>query len=314
MAKYKIILNPTAGRGTAKSKVPEIEKLLTGHGIDFDLEFTHSRGEAIGLAKEAAENGYEVVVAAGGDGTANEVLNGLMEAKKNGADKASMGVIAIGTGNDFAYGVNIPPGVEDGCKTLADDHRHIIDVGHVVGGDFPQGRYFGNCIGVGFDAVGGFVAAKLYPLRGFFNYLVAVILTVFYYFKAPTLEIEYDNEKITLPSLMCSIMNGTRLGGGFYMAPNALTNDGKFDLCIAEDAGRLRILTLVPYFFNGTQESQKEIRIVRGSRVNVTAVEGVLPAHVDGETLCEEGHRVEVTLLPKTLGVVCQAQEKTQTA
>jgi diacylglycerol kinase family enzyme len=70
---------------------------------------------------------------------------------------------------------------------------------------------------------------------------------------------------------------------------------------------------LVPYFFNGTQESQKEIQIVRGSRVNVTAVEGVLPAHVDGETLCEEGHRVEVTLLPKTLEVVCQAQEKTQT-
>jgi YegS/Rv2252/BmrU family lipid kinase len=314
MANYKIIFNPTAGRGTAKNKISEIEELLSAYGIEFDMEFTDKRGQAIGMAKEAAEAGYEVVVAAGGDGTVNEVLNGLMEAKKNGADKARMGVIAIGTGNDFAYGAHIPPGVEDGCKTLADNHRHIIDVGHVVGGDFPEGRYFGNCIGVGFDAVGGFVAAKLHPLRGFFNYLVAVILTVFYYFKAPTLEIEYDDEKITKPFMMCSIMNGTRLGGGFYMAPNAITNDGKFDLCIVEDAGRLRILTLVPYFFNGTQESQKEIQIVQGSRVNVTAVEGVLPAHVDGETLCEEGHRVEVTLLPKTLEVVCQAQEKTQEA
>lgn len=314
MTKYKIIVNPTAGRGTAKNKAPDIEAFLSRYGIKFDMVFTEMQGHAISLAKEAAEKGFGVVVAAGGDGTANEVLNGLIEAQKNGADSTSMGVIAIGKGNDFAYGINIPPGVEDGCKILIDDHRQVIDIGHVVGGDFPEGRYFGNCIGVGFDAVTGFVAAKLHPLRGFFSYLVAAILTVFYYFKAPTLEIEYDEEKITISSLMCSIMNGTRLGGGFYMTPNALTDDGKFDLCIAENAKRLRILALIPYFFSGTQESQKEIQIMQGSRVNVTAVEGFLPAHIDGETLCEEGHRVEVTLLPKTLEVVCQEREKTQTA
>ena len=314
MAKYKIILNPIAGRGGAVKDAPEIERLMSEYGLDFDIVFTEKRGQAIGMAKEAALAGYDVVVAAGGDGTANEVLNGIMEAKQDGAHGAALGVIPIGTGNDFAYGANIPTGVEDACETLAGDHRHIIDVGRVVGGDFPEGRYFGNCIGVGFDAVGGFVAAKLKYMKGLLNYLVAVILTIFVYFKAPTLEIEYDGKKVVMPSLMCSIMNGTRLGGGFYMAPDAINDDGKFDLCIATNPSRLRILTLVPYFFNGTQASQKEIQIVRGSRINVTAVEGVLPAHVDGETLCEEGHRVEVELLPRQLEVVCKTPEETSKA
>ena len=314
MTKYKIILNPIAGRGGAIKETPKIESLMAEYGLDYDIEFTTERGEAIGMAKKAAEAGYDVVVAAGGDGTENEVLNGLMEAKQSGADKAAFGVIPLGTGDDFAWGANIPVGPEEAIKTLAKDNRMMIDVGRVVGGDFPDGRYFGNCIGVGFDAVGGFVAAKLKYMKGFLNYLVAVILTIFVYFKAPTLEVEYDGKKIRMPMLMCSIMNGTRLGGGFFMAPDAKMDDGKYDMCIVEDAGRLRILTLVPHFTKGTQETQKEIQIVRGSRISVTAVEGTLPAHVDGETLCEQGHRVEVELLPKILEVVSRTPESTPKA
>jgi diacylglycerol kinase family enzyme len=98
------------------------------------------------------------------------------------------------------------------------------------------------------------------------------------------------------------------------MTPDAKMDDGMFDMCIAEDAGRLRILTLVPHFTKGTQETQKEIQIVRGSRISVTAVKGTIPAHVDGETLCEQGHRVEVELLPQMLEVVSRTPESTQKA
>ncbi len=313
MAKYKIIVNPISGRGNGERSIPQIDNLLTQYGLDYDLTLTERPLHAVELAREAAMSGFDVVVAAGGDGTYNEVLNGLMEAKKAGADSAAMGVFSIGRGNDFSYGAEIPGNLEECCKVLAEDHRRAIDIGYVVGGDFPEGRYFDNCVGIGFDALGGIVAEKLYPLSGFLNYIVAVVLTVFVYYKPLLLTIEYDGKKMTIPSLMVSIMNGKRLGGGFYMAPDAEMDDGLFDLCIASAVSRLRILTLVPHFTKGTQATQKEIQILRASRITVTALEGSLPAHLDGETLCKEGQKVEVELLPRKIEIVCRAPDSTPT-
>jgi YegS/Rv2252/BmrU family lipid kinase len=245
------------------------------------------------------------VVAVGGDGTANEVLNGLMQAKEAGVDTAAMGILSVGRGNDFAYGMSIPPDLETGCETLAQGHRRTVDVGRVVGGLYPQGRYFGNGVGIGFDAVVGFEAVKMTWLSGFPSYIVAVLKTVFLYYKAPLTEITYGEETITQPSLMISIMNGQRMGGGFYMAPEGQPDDRTFDLCIAHGVSRGRIFTLIPHFLKGTQATQEPIKMVQANRVVVTAVEGVLPAHADGETLCVEGQRLEMELLPGQIEMVC---------
>ncbi|MFC1936395.1 diacylglycerol/lipid kinase family protein [Chloroflexota bacterium] len=306
MSKYKIILNPAAGRGTVRSKVSTIEQALRDFGLEFDISYTKEPGHAIEMAKQAAQSSAEVVVAAGGDGTANEVINGLMQAKREGTEIPSMGVICIGRGNDFAFSMGIPTELDESLRVLAEDHRKNIDVGHVIGGDYPNGRYFGNCIGVGFDAEVGFVAARLRPLSGFLNYIIAAILTDFVYFKAPRVRLEYDSEVKEMTSLMVSIMNGIRLGGGFYMTPDAIIDDGLFDICLAHDPNRLRVLTLLPHFMKGTQASQPEIEIFRAAKVTLTALEGKLPAHVDGETLCVAGDRVEVDLLPGELEFICQ--------
>ena len=306
MARHKIILNPTSGRGDGERAIPQIERLLSEQGLDFDLVRTERPWHAADLAQEAADAGYEVVVAAGGDGTANEVLNGLMRARLAGGRDCAMGVVCVGRGNDLAYGWGIPTDLEEGCLTLAQGHRHRVDVGRVVGGLYPQGRYFGNGIGIGFDAVVGFEAVKMTRLHGFPSYIVATLKTVFLYFKAPLVAIEFDGETTTIPALMVSVMNGQRMGGGFMMAPQGDPADGLFDLCIARQVSRARIFALIPHFMRGTQATQEPIRTARARRVVVTAVEGKLPAHADGETLCTEGQRLEAEILPGQIDVICR--------
>lgn len=304
MSKYKIIVNPVAGRGDGERSIPEIETALSGYGLDFDLVRTERPWHAADLAEEAANAGYDIAVAVGGDGTANEVLNGLMRAKQGGAGLCAMGVLCVGRGNDFAYGMGIPTELEAGYRVLVEGQRRTIDVGRVAGGLYPDGRFFGNGVGIGFDAVVGFEAAKMTWLHGFPSYIVGVLKTVFLYYKAPLTAIEIDGEAVEQPSLMISIMNGQRMGGGFMMAPEGQPDDGLLDLCIAREVSRAGIFGLIPHFMRGTQASQEPVRTGRAQRVIVTAVEGVLPAHADGETLCTDGKRLELELLPRQIEVI----------
>jgi diacylglycerol kinase (ATP) len=310
MSKYKIIVNPVSGRGDGARSEPRIDELLHAGGLDFDLVRTKGPGDAMQLARSAAVAGYDVVVAVGGDGTSNEVLNGLMEARDAGsAREVCLGIIAVGRGNDFAYGVGIPPGVDTGCQLLVSDQRRMMDVGKVVGGLYPEGRYFGNGVGIGFDAVVGFEAQKLKRLSGFPSYIVATLMTVFLYFQAPVLHIEFDGQVLEQPSLLVSVMNGRRMGGGFLMAPLGDPSDGLLDLCIARQVSKAGVFALVPRFMKGTQATHPHITTARAKRVEVTAIAGTLPAHADGETLCTEGHRLLIELLPQQLQVISEARE-----
>jgi YegS/Rv2252/BmrU family lipid kinase len=306
MARYLIIINPTAGRGLAGRSIPQIEAELKKYNLDYKILLTERPWHSADLAEQGAKEGYDVVVAACGDGTANEVLNGLMRAKKAGYDKTAMGLIAIGTGNDFAYGMGVPGGVEIGCKILADDFRRRMDVGLLKGGDYPDGRYFGNGVGIGFDAAAGFVAAKIRWIRGLLLYLIAAIETIFIYYKPPTVRLSYDDKELIQPSLMISVMNGRRMGGGFYFAPDGNPSDGTFDLCIASSASRLRILQLLPYFMKGNQATQKEVKMEHARKLVATAMKGTLPIHCDGETVAFETSEIAIELLPQQIEFVTQ--------
>lgn len=308
MTRYKVIVNPTSGRGNGGRAVPLIQRMLSSYDLDFDIVCTERPWHAAELARQAATSEYDIVVAAGGDGTANEVINGLMQAKQDGATankSVAMGVLCVGNGNDFAFGADIPLDPEAGCRALAQGRRRQIDVGWVAGGLYPQGRHFGNGVGIGFDAVVGFEALKMKRLHGFVSYLVAALKTIFLYYQAPRVRIEYDDQVIVQPSLMVSIMNGRRMGGGFMMAPQAQSDDGLLDLCIAHQVSRVRIFALILHFLKGTQATQKPIKTARARHVVVTAVEGVLPAHTDGETLCTDGQQLTIQILPNQLEIIC---------
>ena len=306
MTKYKIIANPSAGSGKGKRSISQIEQLFKRYKFDYDLISTERSWYAAELAKESALSGYDVVVAAGGDGTVNEVINGLMEAKIETGETSALAVLCVGRGNDFAYSMGIPYDLEQACETIAEDQRRTIDIGRVLGGFHPQGRFFGNCVGVGFDAIGTIEVAKLPRLGGFLSYFIAVLKTIFLYYKGPVVAIEYDNHALTQPTLLVSIMNGIRLGGGFIMAPEAEPDDGLFDLVIADQVGRPRIFGLLPHFLRGTQATQKEIKTERAAQISIKALEGSLPAQTDGEVLCVDGKDLEVELLPRQLEIIYQ--------
>jgi YegS/Rv2252/BmrU family lipid kinase len=305
--KPKLIYNPAAGKGSAGRNLPHVQALLTERGFEYDLLLTQAPGHALEAARQAAEAGCPLVIAAGGDGTANEILNGLMQAEMNGKERPTLAVLPIGRGNDFAYGVNIPTQLQPAVEVLVEGHQRMIDVGRVTGGDYPQGRYFGNGVGLGFDTVVGFEAAKIKWLRGAASYLAALVKTIFLYSKAPVYEICLDGgAPVRKAFLMVSVMNGTRMGGTFHMAPDGDPGDGFFDLCQVGQVPQAKIIFVAAKFINGTQKEHPAVQMLRARQVTIHAIQGTIPAHADGETICTAGSDLRIELFPAALAVVTQ--------
>jgi len=302
--KTVIILNPASGRGRGKKILPALRRLLQASQLDFNLLQTERPWHASELAEGAAREGADAIVAAGGDGTINEIINGLMHARMDGFTKSALGVFSIGTGNDFAASLNLPKKLKDAINAITLSTRRLVDIGLFRGCGFPEGRYFANCVGIGFDAAGGLLAERITWTRGLLAYLIAAIQNIFIYYKAPTLNIQLDSETIQMPSLLVSIMNGRRIGGGFWTTPNAKPDDGQFDLCIAEEVSRPRMLTLLPHFLRGTQIDQPEIQMRKSSTVIITATKGTMPIQADGELLGDDCQELTVKILPQELAVI----------
>jgi diacylglycerol kinase (ATP) len=299
-----VILNPAAGAGNGLRQREAIEQGLAARGLSYHMVLSERRGQAVDLARAAAESGWPRVIAAGGDGTVNEIINGLILAREQVVQLPDLGVIGVGRGNDFAHGAGIPGEFELALDALASDRVRTVDIGQVRGGLHPDGRYFGNCVGVGFDAVGTIEASKLPRLGGFLSFFIAVLKTIFIYHRGPQVRLAFDGEVLELPVLMISIMNGQRLGGGFWMAPEARPDDGFFDLCVVQQVTRRRILSLIPHFLRGTQGTQPEVQMGRAASIQVEALQGVLPAQTDGEIISIEGRELQVELIPGALQVL----------
>ena len=300
MMSTKIILNPIAGRGHGARIEPALREHLEAEGLDFDLVHTAGRGHATELAEQAVGDGFEIIVAAGGDGTTHEVVNGLMVAS-DGGEAGTLGIIPIGSGSDFAHTVGVPAQLPAACRRLAHGQERIVDVGRVtLSGQAP--RYFDNTVGIGFDGVVTVEARKVKRLRGMALYLPVVLKTVFLALKIPQVTIEYDGETLDLPALMVCIANGPREGGGFLVAPQAQPDDGLFDLSITREVSRLAMLGLIPHFMKGTHVGREPVTMARAKRVTISSPDDLV-AHVDGEVLCTEGHHIECEILPQRLRV-----------
>jgi YegS/Rv2252/BmrU family lipid kinase len=312
MKPIRVILNPAAGHGNGARLLPSIEAALTKNGLDHDLVCSDRPGHAIELTSQAVRDGVEMIVAAGGDGTLNEVVNGLMRSKLTGGHLPVLGVLCAGRGNDFSGSIGIPEDLDLACKLLKHGQGRPLDIGRVTGGIAPEGRYFINCVGVGFDAVGTIEAAKLPRWGGSLSFLIAILKTIFLYNHAPLATIGFGDQLIKQRSLMISIMNGRRLGGQFFMAPDSKPDDGLLDLCIAEQMSSLQIVRLVPHFMHGTQASQKTIKTGRAALIKIEALDGPLPAQTDGEIISTEGRSLVVELLPRQIMVICPSVGEAQ--
>jgi diacylglycerol kinase (ATP) len=300
MQPTKIILNPVAGRGRGARVESELRRYLEAEGLGFDLVHTAGRGHAAELAEQAARDGFELIVAAGGDGTVHEVVNGLMTAS-GGLEAGTLGIIPIGSGSDFAHTAGVPSDLRAACRRLAHGQVKIVDVGRIT---MPgrATRYFDNTLGIGFDGVVTVEAVKVKWLRGLALYLPVVLKTVFLSLKVPRVSIEYDGEEMDLPALMVCVANGPREGGGFFVAPQAQPDDGLFDLCITREVSRLAMLGLIPHFMQGTHVDKEPVTMTRARRVTISSPDDLV-AHVDGEVLCTDGHQITCEILPRRLRV-----------
>ena len=301
MKKIKIILNPVAGKGYSGRAEPKIRQYLKDAGLDFDLVRTQRRGHGIELAEQAVKDGFDIVVAVGGDGTTNEVVNGLMAVRK-GKVAGTLGLLPTGSASDFMGNVGIPKNLDEACHLLAKGQTRIVDLGVIT---IPGGkrRYFDNQLGIGFDAVVTVEAQKFRWLRGMALYFPVVLKTVFLSNKATNVTLEYDGKKIELPTLQISVANGSREGGGFYLAPDAQLDDGYFDICVVRRISKLQMLRLIPSFMNGTHVKHEATTMLRAKKVTITSEDDLI-AHYDGEILCTKGHKIETEILSKKLKVL----------
>ena len=295
MKRYIIILNPTAGKGHAEKRMPEIEAFFTEHKLSYEIILTQRPGHAIALAEQYALMPDTLIVAAGGDGTINEIINGLMHATKKLQDRIpEFGVLAIGRGNDFAHSANIPVGLGEDLLRIKNGKPIPMDVGEVIGGDYPQGRYFGNGMGIGFDTIVGLEAAKMNHVHGAAAYALGAIKTLIKYPAAPDLEISYGDKNIRISPALVSVMNGRRLGGSFFMGPKAKMDDGLFDLCMTKQGKRGALLSAMMAYTKGEQGKRDDTMTGRTDKISVKALSGTMAVHADGETICEAGIQLEV--------------------
>ena len=303
--KHLVIYNPNASNGKAHKRLSAVRSQLDDLGIPHDLTLTERPGHATVLARENADR-YAVLVAAGGDGTVNEVINGIMLAQRTdtASQVSALGVLGVGRGNDFAHGAGVPGTLREACEVLKAGHRRRIDVGLVTGDGAPGGRYFGNGLGIGFDTIVSIEASKIAWAQGFVGYFIGAIKTIFFYYDPPELHLKTDNIDESRLLLQISAMIGQRMGGAFLMAPKADSSDGLFDICIAGEPSRREMLGLVAKFLKGTQEGTRHIEFDRSSRLEVSSRAGKIVMHADGETLCTAGHKAVVEIIPGGIEVI----------
>jgi len=309
MERLKVILNPYSGRGTGARIRPHLCHGLAQAGIDFDLAETSGVGHGIELARQAHLDGYTTVVAAGGDGTVSEVVNGLAQATPEGASVGKLAVIPLGTGNDFAAMVGCVSDLEPAVRAIALGKTRRIDLGQAVihsAGERVQ-RYFDNNLGVGFEAWVTLESYKVKRLSGVLLYLVAALRALNSYrpphmairWKTPTGE---SNQRTQL-TLLVSVGNSRRTGGGFYLTPDAKLDDGLLDIGIANAIPPLQVLWLLPKALFGKHTTDKAITMSRCHQLQIDCPTG-MPVHLDGEVITPKANRVEVNIQPGRLEVI----------
>jgi diacylglycerol kinase (ATP) len=280
-----VILNPKAGRGQGSARKAELAALLTAGaravGAEWKIVETQAAGSAIELTRQAVREGTAdfatVVAAAGGDGTLNEVVNGLVGSHPIGLE-AVCGLVPLGTGNDFARCIGLGTDLKRSVENLFHGTPCPVDVGNA--GE----RWFLNIAGCGFDAlVADRINRGFRRLHGTTAYIAAVcdcLRTL----KPAQLTLTLDGQRLETRALMCSVANATSYGGGMRVAPDARIDDGLFDICLLREAGRLEFLLAFPRVFKGTHVSHPKVTMLRAAVVRVES-DPPLPILVDGDVV-----------------------------
>lgn len=295
-----VILNPWAGKGSAGQRRGELEQALRNVDVQFDIIVTHARGGAIELTYQAIDRGYESIVAVGGDGTINEVVNGIVGSRERFGHEAALGIVPFGTGSDF---IKVLDGVDandlsGAVRRLAVGKERLIDVGriNVEAGSRELQRYFINGLGMGIDAQVAVESNKITGMRGFAVYLLSVIRALAIY-KAPLMSVKFDDYEVRRRLMFASVANGRCQGGGFWLTPEALIDDGVLDLCIVDRMRLDQAIRNIPRLMDGSHTQMRWVTMGKARHIEASC-HGGIPVATDGEVVATDAHRVVVDVLP----------------
>jgi len=257
---------------------------------------------AIELARQAAEDGYELVISVGGDGTTHEVINGIMQVPED--RRPRLGIVPVGTGNDFASNVGMQTEPAKAMRQVFTGEPKFIDIALIETGS--RREFWDNTLGIGFDAKATIHSRNVPVLSGFLVYLWAVVQTIMLNHEPALISFESDQETWQEENLLIVLCNGPREGGGFHVAPEAKVDDGWLDYAAIRNVSRPMMFRLIPEVMKGTHGRFPQVRVNKFRELKITS-DRPLVIHTDGEIFAGFGTDVRelaVKILPAALEVI----------
>lgn len=289
MERYCLIANRTSGSGSAGAYIDRVKQMLEARGTDFEIRETQYPGHATELAKSAVDDGFDVIVSVGGDGTLRETAMSVVHTDR------VLGLLPCGTGNDYARALRIPTDAEAAVNILLNGENRTVDAGTA------NDQVFFNIAGFGFDVDVLDYAEEFKPKckNGETAYRLGVLKAVFG-LKLRKSTLTFPDGTIERNVLLAAAGVGTHFGGGMNVLPESDMSDGLLDVCIAHDVGRLSLLKVFPRFIKGKHLGLKYITYRKATEVSVVC-DPVSRIEVDGERM--DGTPVTFRVLPGALKV-----------
>lgn len=270
MMNYFVIINPNAGDQRKQAILPGIiKKKFSQYAINTDIVYTTGPGNAAEMARKAVSEKHDVVIAAGGDGTINEVAGALVKTK------TPLGILPLGSGNGLARSLKIPVKIEQALDILCHPHILMMDVGQV------NDRFFFGVCGVGFDAVIGYKFQQ-FGTRGPIPYFI-IGFREYVKFRDKEYILNSDTKQTTVSPLFITVANTSQYGAGAVIAPSADFKDGLLNICIMERVSFLKALLILPLLFNGKIEKSKYYSQFLCRSLEITSAADQDYVHTDGE-------------------------------
>jgi len=299
-----VIVNPNAGRRKGEKDWLEIAALLDAAGIRYTNVFTEHPNHAVKLARKYIEAGFRKIIVVGGDGTLNEVVNGVFTQNKYPTKDITLAMIPVGTGNDWGRSFNIPSGYKEAIHLISRMHTRIQDVGkvHYMNNELPKHRHFINMAGLGFDAM---VAKRTNKVKqegksGPFSYLISLFTSLISY-NDSKVNIIVDDKELNANVFTMSVAICKFNGGGMMQAPNAIPDDGLFDVTVITRVSRFLVIRSVKKLYDGSYLKMPQVKTFRGEKVKIESNPPMF-LETDGESLGHTPMTFEV--LPLSIQVV----------
>lgn len=302
--KAAVVVNPASGNGKTGRRWPDLARALTKAGISYEHRFTEAPGHAEGITRHFLREGNELIISVGGDGTANEVVNGYFCGGKAVNSEAAVGFISTGTGRDLGRTIDVPKDYNLAALKIAENTARPVDVGLVTFSGrkgLEEKRYFINVAGLGLDGdTVDRVNRTSKALGGFVSFLWGTLISLLLY-SNKVMQIKVDDRLICdEPVTVVVVGNGRFFGGGMEVAPEAEIDDGFFDIIILRNLSKPNLLVNLPRVYRGSHLSHPRITSLRGKKVEIVSA-GTALLNLDGEQPGQSPAVME--LLPRALKI-----------